>query len=207
MNFFFSFFFSIPVNIFRLGRRQDIFFSSPLYFFPYSFFSSYLLPLFLCLISILMFPCPSVRENTRAWVELSSQFSMPYSMRHALIALQQWKHWNRSAGKLNSNLTNLLYYLLPSYDSWQRITYCITYCRHTTHDSVLPIVLPTRHMTYDCILPIVLPTAIIWHMTACYLLYYLLSSYDIWLHITYCITYCRHTAFDWIFIKGMDASK
>ena len=47
---------------------QDFFFSCPLYGFPQSFSSSYFLPLFHCLISILLFPCASVWENTRAWV-------------------------------------------------------------------------------------------------------------------------------------------
>ena len=47
---------------------QDFFFSCPLYFFPHSFSSSYFLPLFHCLISILLFPCASVWENTRVWV-------------------------------------------------------------------------------------------------------------------------------------------
>ena len=48
--------------------EQDFFFSCPLYFFPQSFSSSYFLPLFHCLISLLLFPCSSVWENTRAWV-------------------------------------------------------------------------------------------------------------------------------------------
>ena len=47
---------------------QDFFFSCQLYFFPHSFSSSYFLPLFHCLISILLFPFASVWENTRAWV-------------------------------------------------------------------------------------------------------------------------------------------
>ena len=38
-----------------------------LYFFPYSRLSSYLLLLFLCLISFLLFQCASVCENTCAW--------------------------------------------------------------------------------------------------------------------------------------------
>ena len=38
------------------------------YFFPHLFYSSYFLPLFHCLISILPFPCAGVWENTRAWV-------------------------------------------------------------------------------------------------------------------------------------------
>ena len=42
-------------------------FSCPLFFFTRSFLSSYLLPLFHFLISILLFPCASVRENTLAW--------------------------------------------------------------------------------------------------------------------------------------------
>ena len=45
---------------------QDLFLSCPLYLFPHSFSSSYLLPLFHCLISILLFPCASVQENTCA---------------------------------------------------------------------------------------------------------------------------------------------
>ena len=42
---------------------QDFFFSCPLYFFPHSFSSSYSLPLFHCVISILLFPCESVWEK------------------------------------------------------------------------------------------------------------------------------------------------
>ena len=47
---------------------QDFFFSCPLYFFRQSFSSSYFLMLFHCLISILLFRCASVWENTREWV-------------------------------------------------------------------------------------------------------------------------------------------
>ena len=49
-------------------------FSCPLYFFPHSFSFSYFLPLFHCLILILLFPCASVWENTRA--------SVPHSYSH-----------------------------------------------------------------------------------------------------------------------------
>ena len=67
---------SMQTFIFRTSRltgqdkvtRQHLFFSCPLCFFAHSFFSSYFLPLFNCLISILLFPCASVWENTRAWV-------------------------------------------------------------------------------------------------------------------------------------------
>ena len=44
------------------------YFLCPRYFFPHLFSSSYLLPLFHYLISILLFPCAGVWENTRAWV-------------------------------------------------------------------------------------------------------------------------------------------
>ena len=47
---------------------RDFFLSCLLCFFPYSRLSSYLLRLFLYLISFLLFPCASVWENTRAWV-------------------------------------------------------------------------------------------------------------------------------------------
>ena len=47
----------------------------PLCFFPYSSLSSYLLGLFLYLISFMLFPCASVWENTRAWVPY---FLYPY---------------------------------------------------------------------------------------------------------------------------------
>ena len=43
-------------------------FSCPLCFFPWSRLSSYLLRLFLYLISFLLFLCSSIWENTRAWV-------------------------------------------------------------------------------------------------------------------------------------------
>ena len=45
---------------------EDFFLSCPRYFFPHLFSASYLLPLFHCLISILLFPCAGVWENTRA---------------------------------------------------------------------------------------------------------------------------------------------
>ena len=48
---------------YSLGLWHFIF-SCPLYFFPCSRISSYLL--FLCLISFLLFPCASVWENTHA---------------------------------------------------------------------------------------------------------------------------------------------
>ena len=50
------------------GDWHDFFLSCPRYFFPHLFSSSYVLPLFHCLISILLFPCTGVWENTRAWV-------------------------------------------------------------------------------------------------------------------------------------------
>ena len=39
------------------------FFSCPLYFFPFPLFYSCLHPLFICLVSFLLFPCASVWEN------------------------------------------------------------------------------------------------------------------------------------------------
>ena len=54
--------------LFYMVTGQDFFLSCPRYFFPHLFSSSYLLPLFHCLISILLFPCAGVWENTRAWV-------------------------------------------------------------------------------------------------------------------------------------------
>ena len=43
--------------------------------FLFSFFSACLLPQFLCLISILLFPCTSSQKNTNAWVPY---FLQPY---------------------------------------------------------------------------------------------------------------------------------
>ena len=61
-------------------------FSSRLYFFPYSHISSYLLRLFLYLISILMFPCASVWENTRAVPHfLQSYWTAPSFPRNDLL--------------------------------------------------------------------------------------------------------------------------
>ena len=68
------------IIVFWLGQFRPcglLFLSCPLYFFPYWRLSSYLLPLFLYLISFLLFPCASVWENTRAWVPL---FLLPYWM-------------------------------------------------------------------------------------------------------------------------------
>ena len=58
------------IIIFWLGcdRPSGHLFSCPLWFFPYSRPSPYILCLFLYLISFLLFPCASVCENTRAWV-------------------------------------------------------------------------------------------------------------------------------------------
>ena len=47
---------------------QDFFLSCPRCFFPHLFSCSYFLPLFHCLISILLFPCGGAWEDTRAWV-------------------------------------------------------------------------------------------------------------------------------------------
>ena len=52
-----------------IGRRDIFFFSGLLCFFPYSRLSSYLLRLFLSLISFLLFPCASVWENTCAFAQ------------------------------------------------------------------------------------------------------------------------------------------
>ena len=91
--------------------RQDFFFSCQLYFFPHSFSSSYFLPLFHCLISILLFPCASVCGKI-----LVHEFSIFYS--HT--------EWN-----LLSSGTNTLL--------WWRACYQITnyklqtICRATAH--------------------------------------------------------------------------
>ena len=61
---------------------QDFVFSGPLYFFPHSFSSSYFLPLFHYLISILLFPGAGVWENTRAWVP---HFLLPHWMELAVF--------------------------------------------------------------------------------------------------------------------------
>ena len=57
------------IIVFRLGCDKPsglLFFSCPLYFFPYSRLSSVCLRLSHYLISFLLFPCASVWENTRA---------------------------------------------------------------------------------------------------------------------------------------------
>ena len=63
------------IIVFRLGseRLWHLFFMCPLYFFPYSHLSPYLLHLFLCLISFLLFPCASV------WEILVHVFQVSYS--------------------------------------------------------------------------------------------------------------------------------
>ena len=53
------------------------FLSCPFFFFLYSRLSSYLLRMFRCLLSFLLFPCASDFENTRAWVP---HFLKPYWM-------------------------------------------------------------------------------------------------------------------------------
>ena len=56
------------IILFRLGSDRPsglLFILCLLYFFPYSRLCSFLLLLFLCLISFLLFPCASVWENTR----------------------------------------------------------------------------------------------------------------------------------------------
>ena len=67
-----------------LESGQDFFFSCLLYyFFPYSFSSSYFLPLFHCLISILLFPCASVWENSSSMLH---EFPIFYSHTESLRA-------------------------------------------------------------------------------------------------------------------------
>ena len=60
--------------------RTWLFFSCPLYFFPHSFSSSYFLPLFHCLITILLFPCASgktlVHESPFSIVNLNGTCSL-----------------------------------------------------------------------------------------------------------------------------------
>ena len=51
----------------------DLFFSCPLFFFAYSRLSSYVLRLFLYLVSFLLFPCASV------WETLLHEFLISYS--------------------------------------------------------------------------------------------------------------------------------
>ena len=57
------------IIVFWLGsdRPSGFIFSCPLYFFPYSCFS-YIHRRFLYLISLFLFPCASVWENTHQWV-------------------------------------------------------------------------------------------------------------------------------------------
>ena len=56
------------INLFWLGcdRPSGLLLFVPALLFPYSCLSSYLLCLFLYLISLLLFPCAGVWENTRA---------------------------------------------------------------------------------------------------------------------------------------------
>ena len=53
---------------FLIKYNMDLFFTCPLCFSPYSRLSSYLLRLFLCLISSLLFPCACFWENALARV-------------------------------------------------------------------------------------------------------------------------------------------
>ena len=79
-----------------IGRR-DIFFLCPLCFFPYSRLSSYLLRLFVYLISFLLFPCASVWENTRAW---APHFLWPYWMVPSFFrSVKAMNNWKQSAIK------------------------------------------------------------------------------------------------------------
>ena len=63
------------INLFSLGsdRLSRLLFPYPLYFFPFSLFSSSLLILFLCLISFLLFPWADV------WKTLVHEYNISYT--------------------------------------------------------------------------------------------------------------------------------
>ena len=76
-------------------------FSCRRYFFPHLFSSSYFLPLFHCLIFILLIPCGGVSKNTRAWVP---HFLLPYWMELALFGTNHLLWWRACYQKLNYKL-------------------------------------------------------------------------------------------------------
>ena len=63
-----------------LGKSPTAFFSCPLYF-PFAVFRPSILPMFIRFISILLFPCSNVLENTRVCVPRVLQ---PYRMKRAV---------------------------------------------------------------------------------------------------------------------------
>ena len=67
----------------QLGLGTSLF-RAHLTFFHFHSFSAFLLPLFLCFLSFLLFSCSSVWENTRAWIPL---FLWKYWMDRAFFAL------------------------------------------------------------------------------------------------------------------------
>ena len=134
--------------VFWLGRDRpsgrDFFLSCPLYFFPYSRLSPYLLRLSLFLILFLLFPWTSVWEITRARVQ---HFLLPYWMvLHFFLSLVQEKllnmpsgHYYRHCSWSGRSIHLIPKKIKPAEDSWnfnnkkRRCTLCIHslcfYCR------------------------------------------------------------------------------
>ena len=69
-------------------------------FFPYSFFSSHLLPLFICLILLLLFPCTNVWESYSCM-----SFTFPISTLNGTCFLRSAKTVIRSVSRVLLNLT------------------------------------------------------------------------------------------------------
>ena len=75
----------------RIDRLSGLLFLCPLYFFPYTLLSSYLLLLLLCLISFLLFPCASVWKtlvhefhiSCNHWMVHTSFFPIVYNYKCA----------------------------------------------------------------------------------------------------------------------------
>ena len=92
--------------------------------------------IFNCLISILLFPCASVRENIRAWVP---RFLLPYWMELALSNINTLKTWGymgqsrslnntRHKKKIVARVTQLLEFKIFFNFPWDQvfIFFCVT---------------------------------------------------------------------------------
>ena len=96
------------------------FLSCPLYFFSYFPLSSYLLRLFLYLVSFLLFPCASVWENTRARVHISAShlngtcfFEKWNSHFHRIFAYQNLIKLTRSFHKRKKKTMQNIFKIVP----------------------------------------------------------------------------------------------
>ena len=110
-----------------IGRR-DIFFSCPRCFFPYSRFSSYLLRLFLYLISFSLFPCASVCGKT-----LVHEFPISYRPYWMVPSAAQVERHSIKYNNISSSIPHMFFWIVSVENNFKNRLNCNMFYNHVWH--------------------------------------------------------------------------